>query len=465
MLDLFGAATIAPHVAESSTLAEAVTHLVDELSAVLGTPCAVVRKAGGGWRIDACAPHELAWAAEGEEDTHRIALGEAGGVERTLLIRHAGVRLGRAGGWPDALTSMFRDALALVALRADRDRTRQIESRCHRFACELLLRKGAPRLRRLIVEKMAQAVGAETGSLALHVPAEDALAVVATYGYPSVLVDHVRVRPGEAVLGRVFSTRRPECARMAPSRSNPTRQRRYRGDSYLAVPLITADGVLGVVSVTEPSDGKPFTRDHLAVLRAYAIPAALALVGESLREQSAGLVHLATVDALTAISNRRHFDERLQEEIQRARREHSELALLMIDIDDFKALNDARGHQSGDLVLRQVAEILRRSVRTFDVCARYGGEEFAILMPGATSATAFRIAERIRRHTESSFGEGWRYAANVHPTLSIGVSSARADMTGDSLVATADAALLWAKAAGKNVVKLYSEMPARTAAG
>jgi diguanylate cyclase (GGDEF)-like protein len=456
---------VAPRVAEATTLPAAAMRLAEELSAALGTPCAVVRKTGEAWRVEASAPRDLEWRTDNDEGTFGVPLGDAGGIARKLLIKHVAGWPGPEGAWPDGLTAVLRDALSLVAIRAEQEKIRQLESRCHRFACELLLRKGAPRLRRLIVEKMAQAVGGQTGSLALHLPAEDALAVVATYGYPSVLVDHVRVRPGDGVLGRVFSTRRPECARVAPSRSNPTRQRRYRADSYLAVPLITADGVLGVVSVTEPSDGEPFTRDHLAVLRAYAVPAALALARESLREQTVGLAHLATVDALTAISNRRHFDERLQEEIQRARRERSELALLMIDIDDFKALNDARGHQSGDVVLRQVAEILRRSVRTFDVCARYGGEEFAILMPGATSPTAFRIAERIRRHTESHFGEGWRYATGVRPTLSIGVSTARADMTGDSLVATADAALLWAKAAGKNVVKLYSDMPARSAAG
>ena len=217
----------------------------------------------------------------------------------------------------------------------------------------------------------------------------------------------------------------------------------------MAVPLISGRAVLGVVSVTEPEKKSAFTRHDLAILRGYALPAALALSSESLRDQAADLAHLATVDALTGISNRRHFDERLTEEIQRARREHGELALLMIDIDDFKALNDARGHQSGDAVLRDVADILRRSIRSFDVCARYGGEEFAILMPGASTSTAYQIAERIRRHTESHFSDNWRYAAGVRPTLSIGVANATGETSGGTLVATADAALLWAKAAGK----------------
>ena len=166
------------------------------------------------------------------------------------------------------------------------------------------------------------------------------------------------------------------------------------------------------------------------------------------------LAHLATVDQVTGIFNRRHFDDRLEAEIQRGRREGGNLALLMIDVDDFKALNDTRGHLYGDRVLREVGDILRRSVRSFDVCARYGGEEFVILMPGASASTAVQIAERIRKYTESHFADSWRFAGSGRPTLSIGVSTLAADMTGEALVASADAALLWAKAAGKNTVKL-----------
>ena len=145
--------------------------------------------------------------------------------------------------------------------------------------------------------------------------------------------------------------------------------------------------------------------------------------------------------------------------------EHT-ISLLWTQFEAYaKALNDARGHQTGDAVLRDVADILRRSIRSFDVCARYGGEEFAILMPGASTTTAYQIAERIRRHTESHFSDNWRYAAGVRPTLSIGVSNATGETSGAALVATADAALLWAKAAGKNVVKLHADMPARPVSG
>ena len=454
--DLASLALLAPGVARSATVAAACERIVEDLARTMQVECAILEKHGHAW-VAASRSAKDFQIPEGPSDATVISLGVAGGVERTLLIhRRNGDPLDQA--WLEILRTTLSDALTLVAMRLESERRREVDRRCYRFAAELLRTRGRAHLHRFIVERMAQAVDSETGSLAMYLASENALAVVATYGYPSVLVDHVRVKPGEGVLGRVFATRRAECAQVPASVPQSMRQRRYRGDSYMAVPLRSGDSVLGVVSVTEPAGKSVFTRDDLAVLRAYAVPAALALSGETLRDQAADLEHLATVDALTGISNRRHFDKRLTEEIQRSRREHSELALLMIDIDDFKALNDARGHQSGDAVLRDVADILRRSIRSFDVCARYGGEEFAILMPGASTSTAYQIAERIRRHTEAHFSDNWRYSAGVRPTLSIGVANATGETSGSALVETADAALLWAKAAGKNVVKLHADM-------
>ena len=99
----------------------------------------------------------------------------------------------------------------------------------------------------------------------------------------------------------------------------------------------------------------------------------------------------------------------------------------------------------GDRVLREVADILRRAVRIFDVCARYGGEEFVILMPGADAPTAFRIAERIRRQVEQHFVSGPRAGSPAAPTVSVGVSSAHPTTTRETLIAQADSALFQAK--------------------
>jgi diguanylate cyclase (GGDEF)-like protein len=189
------------------------------------------------------------------------------------------------------------------------------------------------------------------------------------------------------------------------------------------------------------------------VLTALAAPAALALVREEFRDRMRDLTHLATVDALTGLFNRRFFETRLEQEIERQRRHVDDLALLLVDLDNFKALNDSEGHLVGDRVLREVADILSRAVRIFDVCARFGGEEFVILMPGANAETALRIAERIRRQVEQHFSAASRSGAGR--TVSVGVATAVPTTTRETLIAQADAALFRAKSSGKNVVCVY----------
>ena len=158
------------------------------------------------------------------------------------------------------------------------------------------------------------------------------------------------------------------------------------------------------------------------------------------------------VDGLTELFNRRYFETRLEQELQRQRRQLDELSLLLLDLDNFKQLNDSLGHLVGDTALKHVADILRRAVRIFDVCARYGGEEFVIVMPGAGPDTALRIAERIRRQVEQHFAAGRRSGVPVPLTVSIGVSTASPGVTREALVAQADRGLLVAKSRGKNQV-------------
>jgi diguanylate cyclase (GGDEF)-like protein len=455
----FDVAQIVRRIASARSLGEACTAAAEAVSASLKVPCAVLARTEAGWQVEARGSESKEPPVFGRPDTWMMPLGTAGGVARLMVIAH-----GRPGApdpvWLAPIGEILGHALTLVATREELERERTLELRCLRFSRELLLERSTSRLRQLIVKGMAGAVGAEAGALALYVPAERTLAVVATHGYLAALVDHVRIHPGEGVIGGVFASRQGVHAQIPANQSHGVRQRRYRSRSYMAVPLLGSERTLGVVAVTDPRDGQPFTREHLSILRAYALPAALALSCEALRDQATELAHLATVDPLTGLFNRRFFDERLTQEIQRQRREGAELALLMIDLDDFKSLNDAHGHLYGDRVLREVAEILRRSVRIFDVCARFGGEEFAILMPGANASTALQVAERIRGQTESHFRNSWRFAGGS-PTLSIGIATAGTDKSGEALIAAADSALMWVKSAGKNAVKLDVDLPAR----
>jgi diguanylate cyclase (GGDEF)-like protein len=188
-----------------------------------------------------------------------------------------------------------------------------------------------------------------------------------------------------------------------------------------------------------------------------AAPAALGLASARLANQAKDLAHAAAVDPLTSLFNRRYFENRINEEIQRARRYRLDLALLVIDADDFKALNDAFGHLVGDRVLRTMADMLRRSVRAFDVCTRYGGEEFAILMPGSSAGSAFQSAERIRQRIERYRFDPLVIPPERHPTISVGVAVLTGEGSAQDLIARADRALYAAKAAGKNCVKLAAD--------
>jgi diguanylate cyclase (GGDEF)-like protein len=166
-----------------------------------------------------------------------------------------------------------------------------------------------------------------------------------------------------------------------------------------------------------------------------------------LREQRQKLEQLTITDSLTGLWNRRHLMERLDTEVARAERQNHPLAAIMLDVDHFKAYNDTHGHMAGDEVLARVAGVLRESVRKVDCAARYGGEEFMVLLPDTSAAAAAEVAERIRERV----GLPSRLGRRV--TVSIGV--AEYPLHGDSpaaLVASADAALYQAKAAGRNRV-------------
>lgn len=170
----------------------------------------------------------------------------------------------------------------------------------------------------------------------------------------------------------------------------------------------------------------------------------------TLQLQTQELERLTWEDNLTGVSNRRHLDQMVRLECERARRFDHDLTVAMIDIDDFKRINDRFSHPIGDAVLRRVAQILRNGCRLVDVVGRYGGEEFMLLLIETGLVNSLRQCERLRAAIQD---EDWeRLAPGLTVTVSIGVADNREAVEPDTMIALSDARLYHAKANGKNQV-------------
>ena len=224
--------------------------------------------------------------------------------------------------------------------------------------------------------------------------------------------------------------------------------------SEVAVPLI-ADGQLIGVFNAESVAPRAFAEDHVQTLTVIARQVAEVIRSAQLLETTH---RLAVTDALTGLFNRRHFNQQLEDNVRRATRYEEPLALIFLDVDHFKLVNDKFGHQVGDRCLQELAETLRESVRDSDQLARIGGEEFAILLIRADRDLAVSIAERVRSRIDDLVLEE-DAALPLDLTASLGLAFFRED--GDdpkSLMRSADRALYMAKRLGRNRVVLASAL-------
>lgn len=194
--------------------------------------------------------------------------------------------------------------------------------------------------------------------------------------------------------------------------------------------------------------GKPADQGYLFVMKNISERKRLE---EELKASNIVLERLSVTDPLTNLFNRRHFQENLEREFERAERFRTPLAMIILDLDDFKLVNDTHGHQVGDLVLIEAAELIRRCIRTVDLPARYGGEEFTIILPQTDLANAIQVAERIKESFEH-FSRNQTIAPGQSITASLGVAvfPESGASTPDDLIRFADQALYRAKQIGKN---------------
>jgi diguanylate cyclase (GGDEF)-like protein len=177
---------------------------------------------------------------------------------------------------------------------------------------------------------------------------------------------------------------------------------------------------------------------------------------EKIQRLNAGLELLAMTDYLTSLYNRRYFMQRGVEECKRVSRNNQPLALLMLDIDEFKNVNDTHGHEAGDMALQQVAGVLKSSLRETDVLGRMGGEEFAALLSNTSLDEAVLLAERVRQTIANTPFDTLGEALSISITICIGVAAFSDEMSGiDDLLRNADSALYYAKYNGRNRVIKY----------
>src|SRR3990172_3681019 len=213
--------------------------------------------------------------------------------------------------------------------------------------------------------------------------------------------------------------------------------------SLMCVPLVAKQNgdIIGTVYVDNRSVGNIFSKEDLTLLESFASLAGMAI-------ENAHLYELAIIDELTKCYVRRYFEQRIREEFSRAERQKTALSILLMDVDEFKVVNDRYGHATGDLVLKEIAGAIKRNLRTYDLVARLGGDEFAIILPEVGFQDAYRVAEKIRTSAAQMLFPG----IQCKVTVSIGIACHPLHHVSgiEGLMKKADVALYKAKQMGRN---------------
>jgi diguanylate cyclase (GGDEF)-like protein len=381
------------------------------------------------------------WRAE-DQDWTLVGLAATPSTPVILLLE---------GDWTGSASELARLARDLSGTTRGGRAPWALDAATRRLTRTLADTSGLVAVGEAVLHFVVQAVPSRIASLAVTT-GDGELSIVATLGYPHALVEHLRIASGAGVIGGVHQTRAPLVVADVSASPGLDRQRsRYRTNSFVAIPIIAGSETLGVVSLTDRIGSSLYTQEDVAAISVLVAPVALALGRERVLREAQAYAQAAVIDPVSGLFNRRYFQARLEEELHRAIRQLTSVGLLMVDLDGFKSINDRFGHVAGDMVIRDISEILRRSVRIFDVCTRFGGEEFAVMMPGGTAESAGTIAERIRQRVEA-YQRSEPDLAGLHVTASIGVAVSPPGVTARDLIERADRALYHAKRAGKNRV-------------
>lgn len=316
------------------------------------------------------------------------------------------------------------------------------------------------RLLQVIIQKALITLDAEKGSLMLYDYSINALQVRIVSGLQDKKLEEAinngavqcaKIGIGEGIAGTVFLERKPIITNLGSA--DPrfiTKEVLSNTKSLLCVPLIAKGEVIGVINITNKKHDKLFNQKDLEFITSLANQAAIAI-------DNAKLYELATKDGMTKLYIYRHFYTLLENEIRRCSRYKRNMSLIIMDIDNFKKINDTYGHLTGDLILKRLASTLQETVRKIDVPARYGGEEFVVILPETDKKDACVIAERIRKNI-SQIEVKVNETEMLSPTVSIGIAQYTTDgQEAKDLINAADTALYYSKHNGKNMVSVYEK--------
>jgi diguanylate cyclase (GGDEF)-like protein len=311
------------------------------------------------------------------------------------------------------------------------------------------------RVLNVIMSQIQELIPSEAWSLLLVDQERGELTFEMALGERSADLTSTRIKIGEGIAGWVAETGEPAVV------NDVSRDPRFQGrfdelthfqtKSILCAPLVSRGRTIGVVEIMNRATGSRFSKKDVNLLLTLVEPAAIALENAMLFQRTQ---QLAVTDDLTKLYNSRYLNQFLAESIERARKDGGTLAVIFLDLDGFKSVNDSHGHLCGSRTLFEVGEIIRGVVREEDVVSRYGGDEFVVVLPETDDEGARATAERIRTAIrEHVFLADWGQHARL--SASLGVSLFPGDGTSpQELMQKADQAMYSVKETGKDAVCL-----------